>query len=79
MSLRHRDVQDPAAVRRAEMVRVAIVKDAIYCVWRVPRKNGPEEQRIEVSAALRNNLFGRVAFQTMLDNLATDTEGRITP
>lgn len=59
------------------MVRVAITDDGIFAMWRVPTPNGIEEQRVEVGAALRNNLFGRVAFQTMLDNIATDTQDRI--
>lgn len=77
MTLRARDVLDPAKTRRAEMIRVAINDNVIYAIWRVPTSEGPREERVEVGPALTTNLFGRVAFNTMLDNIATDTENRI--
>lgn len=77
MSLRNRDIIDPSATRTAQMVRVAITDDTIYAIWRVPKSTGPDEQRVECSPALVANLFGRVAFNTLLDNIATDTQNRI--
>lgn len=77
MSLRDAVVQDPAANIALEMTRVAVTDEGLFAIWRVRGRTGVTEKRVEVSQPLANNILGRVAFQTMLDNIAADTQGRV--
>lgn len=78
MSLREVAVTNPATETRRKMRRVVISQEAIETHWIVQQPDGTRvEHRVEVSPAAKANIFGRAAFQSIIDAIRDDTINRV--
>lgn len=79
MALRSRDTTPPSPTTRTHrMVRLTVTDDgALFAAWVVMLPGGRRAERsVGVTPALAQQIVSRPAFQTMLDQIESDTFGR---